>query len=162
MSFVSLSFFLFVAVSFYYLMFQASSCSFQCFLCLTFSVPFFSIFSAFVLKMCFLMCYFPYILIYPCVHCTVMFGFKPIIFHCNVKPLAVGHPVGVDPQRDNFALGIPTCWYLKSLADPTQPPTRVNNAQRKLVLFPVASRWVPNAFSGGIWALALQPTYHIA
>ena len=46
---------------------------------------------------------------------------KPI-FHCNAKPLALGLRVGLDPQRDNFKLGIPTCWYLKSLADPTRPP----------------------------------------
>ena len=160
MSFVSLSFFLFVAVSFYYLMFQdpAALSNVSYVLLLEFLQHLFSICSENVLFDVLLFLY-PYI---PYVHCTVMFSFKPIIFHCNVKPLAVGHPVGVDPQRDNFALGIPTCWYLKSLADPTQPPTRVNNAQRKLVLFPVASRWVPNAFSGGIWALALQPTYHIA
>ena len=29
---------------------------------------------------------------------------------------------GLDPQRDDFALPIPTCWYPKSLAYPTQPP----------------------------------------
>ena len=42
---------------------------------------------------------------------------KPI-FHCNAKSLALGPCVGLDPQRDDFALGIATCWYLKTLADP--------------------------------------------
>ena len=39
--------------------------------------------------------------------------FKPI-FHCDAKPLTLGPGVGFDPQRHNFALGIPTCWYLKT------------------------------------------------
>ena len=39
---------------------------------------------------------------------------KPI-FHCNAKTLALGHRVGQYPQRESFALGIPTCWYLKML-----------------------------------------------
>ena len=53
---------------------------------------------------------------------------KPI-FHCNTKPLALGHRVGLDPQRNDFTLPIPTCWYRKSLTDPTKKPmdpTRVN------------------------------------
>ena len=37
------------------------------------------------------------------------------IFHCNAILLALGPRVGLDPQRHNFALGIPTCWYLKTL-----------------------------------------------
>ena len=39
---------------------------------------------------------------------------KPI-FHCDAKPFALGPRVGLDTQRHNFALGIPTCWYLKTL-----------------------------------------------
>ena len=39
---------------------------------------------------------------------------KPI-FHCNAKPFALGPHIGLDPQLHNFALGIPTCWYLKML-----------------------------------------------
>ena len=37
---------------------------------------------------------------------------KPIS-HCDAKPLALGPGVGLDPQRHNFVLGIPTCWYPK-------------------------------------------------
>ena len=57
---------------------------------------------------------------------------KPI-FHCDAKPFALDPGIGLDPQRHNFALGIPTCWYLKTLKfalPPTQnikfalPPTR--------------------------------------
>ena len=33
---------------------------------------------------------------------------KPI-FHYNVKPFALEPRVGLDPQCDDFALGIPTC-----------------------------------------------------
>ena len=39
---------------------------------------------------------------------------KPI-FHCDAKPFALGPRSGLDPKRHNFALGIPTCWYLKML-----------------------------------------------
>ena len=38
--------------------------------------------------------------------------FKPI-FHQNAKYLASGSGVGQCPRRQHFALGIPTCWYLK-------------------------------------------------
>ena len=36
---------------------------------------------------------------------------KPI-FHCDAKYVASGVGVGLCPQRQNFALGIPTCWYI--------------------------------------------------
>ena len=39
---------------------------------------------------------------------------KPI-FHCDAKLLMLGVHVGHYPQDDNFALRIPTCWYLKML-----------------------------------------------
>ena len=35
------------------------------------------------------------------------------IFQCNAKLIALGPGVGLDPQRHNFTLRIPTCWYLK-------------------------------------------------
>ena len=35
---------------------------------------------------------------------------KPI-FHCNAKYLASGVGIGQCPQRQNFGLEIPTCWY---------------------------------------------------
>ena len=44
------------------------------------------------------------------------------VFHCNAKPLALGPRLGLDPKHNEFALRIPSCWYLKSLVDPTQPP----------------------------------------
>ena len=46
---------------------------------------------------------------------------KPI-FHCDAKPFALGPDVGLDPQRQNFASEIPTCWYLKTLRF-ALPPT---------------------------------------
>ena len=45
-------------------------------------------------------------------------AFKPI-FRCNAKPLTLVPGFGLDPQSDNSALLLPTCCYLKSLADPT-------------------------------------------
>ena len=63
---------------------------------------------------------------------------KPI-FHCDGKPFALGPGIGLDHQRHNFALEIPTCWYLKSLKfvlPPTQtlkmaiPPTPTPNVSR--------------------------------
>ena len=39
---------------------------------------------------------------------------KPI-FHCDAKPFAFGPRVGLELQRHNFALEIPTCCYLKML-----------------------------------------------
>ena len=106
---------------------------------------------------------------------------KPI-FHCNANLLALVLCVGYSPQRQGFVLQIPTCWYLKSLADPTQSladptrsladPTRACNAQRELVEYGL--HWVRKssvcawhvhfmlfvsisfAFFGGIWALHLK------
>ena len=54
-------------------------------------------------------------------------GFKPI-FHCDVKPLALGPGVGLDPQRHNFALmlvsknALPPTPNLKFAFPPTQNP----------------------------------------
>ena len=39
---------------------------------------------------------------------------KPI-FHQNAKYLASGAGVGQWPRRQNFALEIPTCWYILAL-----------------------------------------------
>ena len=39
---------------------------------------------------------------------------KPI-FHSDARPLALGPCVGLNPQRNDFVLPIPTCWYLKTL-----------------------------------------------
>ena len=47
---------------------------------------------------------------------------KPI-FHCDAKPFTLGPRVGLDPQHHIFVLGIPTCWYLKTLKF-ALPPTR--------------------------------------
>ena len=60
--------------------------------------------------------------------------FKPI-FHCDAKALASGPCVGLHPQRDDFALLIPTFWYLKSRKHPMPNlnllyPTRNQNASQ--------------------------------
>ena len=44
----------------------------------------------------------------------LFYGVKPI-FHCNAKYLASGVGVGQSPRRQNFALEIPTCWYILAL-----------------------------------------------
>ena len=41
-------------------------------------------------------------------------GVKPI-FHCDAKYLVLGVGVGQCPQSENFALAIPTCWYILAL-----------------------------------------------
>ena len=46
--------------------------------------------------------------------CSGTHTVKPI-FYCNPKQLVLGSCVGLDSQHDDFALPIPTCWYLKSL-----------------------------------------------
>ena len=105
---------------------------------------------------------------------------KAYIFHCNAKSLALGLLIGYGPQCERFALPIPTCLYLKSLADPMRSPTDPTRsptdptrsltdptpAQREPVEY--NSRWVGLAlamymyiscffvsispFFGGIWA----------
>ena len=55
---------------------------------------------------------------------------KPI-FHCNANYLASGVGVGQCPRRQNFALEIPTCWYILAL-----PPTPIPNANPKICVTP--------------------------
>ena len=57
-----------------------------------------------------------------------VYQFKPI-FHCNLKPLVLGPCVGLDPQHNDFALPIPTCWSLKTLKC-ALPPTRNPNTRQ--------------------------------
>ena len=47
------------------------------------------------------------------------------IFHQNAKYLASGAGVGQGPRRQNFALEIPTCWYMLAL-----PPTPIPDASQ--------------------------------
>ena len=68
------------------------------------------------------------------------------IFHQNASPCALGSHAGQDPQIEHFALGISTCWYLKTLAHPTrspfyptQPPINLTRPQREQVEY--SSRW---------------------
>ena len=49
-----------------------------------------------------------------------MLTVKPIL-HCDAKPFVLGTGAGLDSH--NFALPIPTCWYLKNLK--TCNPTRI-------------------------------------
>ena len=53
---------------------------------------------------------------------------KPI-FHCDAKTFSLGRRVGQYPQRESFALGIPTCWYLRKLKF-VLPPTQTPNASQ--------------------------------
>ena len=50
---------------------------------------------------------------------------KPI-FHCDAKTFALGPRVGFRAPKQNFALEIQTCWYLKMLKF-ALPPTRNQN-----------------------------------
>ena len=64
---------------------------------------------------------------------------KPI-FHGNVKPFALGPGVGLDHRHHNFALGIPTCWYLKTLKFALPPPSNLKFALPPNAT-PNTSRW---------------------
>ena len=100
---------------------------------------------------------------------SYMSPLKPI-FHCDAKPFALGPGNGLDPQRHSFMLGIPTCWYLKTLkfALPNAKPQRESVEYRvpniKFSHWPCTffwcrfhSRWVP--FFSGIWALECKLWY---
>ena len=51
--------------------------------------------------------------------CCLLVPFK-LIYHQNMNPFALGHHIYLDPPCDHFALPLPTCRYLKKLADPMQ------------------------------------------
>ena len=65
----------------------------------------------------------------PLVSGECLLSIKPM-FHQNKNALAIGPLFGVDPERislepQSFSLNpkhvhLPTCWYQKSLVDPTQ------------------------------------------
>ena len=86
------------------------------------------------------------------------------IFHQNAKYLASGAGVGQCPRRQTFALGIPTCWYLKceNLCYRRQTP----DAKPEICVSPNTKplrqsveyrlRWVP-----GIGSLRWACTFHI-
>ena len=91
--------------------------------------------------------------------------FKPI-FHCNAKPFALGPCIGLDPQCHNLTLGIPTCWYLKTLifALPPTPNLKFALPQTRTPMLGMYIscclcqfhlHWVANANAvfSGIWAL---------
>ena len=93
--------------------------------------------------------------------CIIIRSLKPI-FHCNANPFTLG-------SRDDFALPIPTCWYLKILANPTRPliyPTRPPIYPTRSPICPTFI-YLPNAnaVSGGIHAyhryMYLQTWTHI-
>ena len=43
-------------------------------------------------------------------------------FHQYPNPFTFWFHIGYDPQHDDFALLMPTYWYIKFLSDPTQIP----------------------------------------
>ena len=111
-----------------------------------------------------------------------------LIFHCNANPFALGPRVGLDPKRENFVLGIPTCWYLKGQRKPCAPNAKPWGPNVKPCA-PNVSQWnilrvgspgvearvghvdfmlfvsisfalaKANAISCGIWALGLSYRY---
>ena len=98
--------------------------------------------------MCFL-CVIPVFLV--CIFMQYLWkiqGFIPI-FHCDAKTFTLGPGVGLDPQCHNFALGIPTSWYLK-----TAKICIIPTVKHKICVTPKAKpqcepmeyrlHWVPN------------------
>ena len=93
---------------------------------------------------------------------VVRWTIKPI-FHCHAKPFTLGPCVGLHPQRHSFPLGIPTCWYLKTLRF-ALPPTQNIKVALPTKQNPNASQWnigcvgyptqnVGHTVCSGIWAL---------
>ena len=78
---------------------------------------------------------------------------KPI-FHCDAKYLASGVGVGQCPRRQNFALEIPTCWYILALPNAKICVFPDANPQRQSVEY--RCRW---AFWHWGWRWAC--TFHI-
>ena len=70
---------------------------------------------------------------------------KPI-FHQNAKYLASGAGIGHCPQRQHFALGIPTCWYILALPNVKICVFPDANPQRQSVEYRL--RWVPTQNTG--------------
>ena len=66
----------------------------------------------------------------------VLPALKPI-FHCDAKYLASGVGVGHCPRRQNFALEIPTCWYILALPNAKICVTPDANPMRQSVVY----RW---------------------
>ena len=64
---------------------------------------------------------------------------KPI-FLFKAKPFALGTGVGLDPQRHNIALPIPTCWYLNTLKF-ALPPTQILKFALPPMRNPNGSQW---------------------
>ena len=63
------------------------------------------------------------------------------IFHCDAKYLVSGVGVGQWPRRQHFALGIPTCWYLKFAFPDAKPPMPNLKFGLALTPNPNASQW---------------------
>ena len=53
-------------------------------------------------------------------HCDVICTMTKAYIPPKHNSFVLGPRIGLDPQHDDFALPIPTCWYLNILADPTQ------------------------------------------
>ena len=68
-----------------------------------------------------------------------IFSIKPI-FHCDAKPLGLGVRFGHYPQCENFAFGMPTCRYVKSL-EFALPQRKTLNFALPPTATPNASRW---------------------
>ena len=64
---------------------------------------------------------------------------KPI-FHCDSKTLALGCRIGQCPKHKSFALGIPSCWYPKTLKF-ALPPTQMLKFPSTPMQTPNLNRW---------------------
>ena len=77
--------------------------------------------------------------------------FKPI-FHCDARPLKLGPYIGLNSQRTDFALPIPTCWYLKTPTPTLKlvlPPMQIPNASQwniSCVFFSISFNFIKSSF----------------
>ena len=103
-------------------------------------------------------------------HCTVRISgncestlriYKPI-FHCDAKYLASGVGVGQCTRRQNFALEIPTCWYI--LALPNAKICVSPDAKLKICVSTDASQWniggVGSSGVGHVYFMYISCIFH--
>ena len=80
------------------------------------------------------------------------------------KILVLGPPITLEPQRENFVMGIPTCWYLKTLKFALPPTQNLNASQWNITsgighvhffLFCFDFIWVVSRFSVEYWLISM-------
>ena len=83
------------------------------------------------------------------------------IFHCDANYLASGVGIGQCPRRQNFALEIPTCWYILAL-----PNTKIcvtPKAKPRICVFPdgISGGGVGSSGVGHVYFMYISCIFHV-